>query len=480
MRKAFLGKAWRTRLIFGISVLTCVSGCASKVGYRQLENVAKDWCYAIRALQVMPVYPLTEDLRPGDVFLVQTTLQGQARIWEERGFLPLDDHRTRLSKVDYSQMYFNSYWKDEFGGRNIPHPRPALANHGSVSPSDNKVQASSNVEAPRAAFPTYSFEANVSNGFSLAMPVHSVPVALNFMNASKAIGSITITDAYTYSADPQQLYKALEDWADADEVRMMLREAYRQVDHVVYLRVVTRVYLTGVVAISLTNASRNAGNVKAGAEVGVPLIAENGTLNNDEYSKLIQELDKQANIAFPVNQAGKLNAGGGVKFSFASRRAVSMSQAFDRPLAIGFLGFDVPVDKYGNIGSPLPSFQNIKGDVVDSGEQTMNNLKPLESEANIRLFSLDGVFSRGSGSHKAACVIAKVSEEIDANIFADPIKMAKKALGKKNSDSEVVKRALEDFDSTLRWYLAKGAGAGKRYERFITLFDKAFNQCIKE
>jgi len=53
--------------------LVCIPvSCASWERQHQLERVAKDWCLTIRASQVIPVYPLTEDLQPGDVFLVQT------------------------------------------------------------------------------------------------------------------------------------------------------------------------------------------------------------------------------------------------------------------------------------------------------------------------------------------------------------------------------------------------------------------------
>lgn len=498
MRKVLLTTTWTSELIIAISALAFFGGCASTIGHRQLEKVAKDWCYAIRASQVMPVYPLTEDLRPGDVFLVQTTLQDQARIWKDRGFLPLDDQRARLDKVDYTKMYFNSYWKDEFGGDKIPHPRPALTNAGPITPpaggapADPAIdpapeamlaRASSNVEAPRAAFPTYSFEADASSGFSLAVPVHAVPVGLNFMNASKATGSIAIADAYTYSADSKQLFDAVGVWADTDDIRMMLQAAYRQVNHVVYLRVVTRVYLTGAVAVSLTNANRNAGDIKAGADVDVPLIKENGTLNDTAYNNLLTALDNQAMKAFPVNAAGKLIPGGAIKFAFASRRAVSMSEAFDRPLAIGFLGFDVPVDEHGNIGYPIPTFQVVKGDVVPSVER-MDTLKPLESETNIRLFALDGVWNQPNGADKTACIIANVSDRLDAKVFAEPMKMAKEALKKGSSDPafrDAVNKAKDGFESTLRWtYLVKGAGTGRRYDRFISIFDKAFNECNKE
>ena len=46
---------------------------------QQLARVARDWCLTIRASQVLPVYPLTEDLQVGDVFLVSTPLSQEVQ-----------------------------------------------------------------------------------------------------------------------------------------------------------------------------------------------------------------------------------------------------------------------------------------------------------------------------------------------------------------------------------------------------------------
>jgi hypothetical protein len=62
--------------------------------------VAKDWCETIRAAQVIPVFPLTEDMQPGDVFMVRKPLGEQEKEFREKGFLALDDHRVRL--LDHS------------------------------------------------------------------------------------------------------------------------------------------------------------------------------------------------------------------------------------------------------------------------------------------------------------------------------------------------------------------------------------------
>ena len=78
-----------------------LAGCSTqRMGAQQLERVAKDWSLGIRASQVIPVYPLTEDLQPGDVFLVQTPVERQVDVYLDRGFLPLENLVARLSLED--------------------------------------------------------------------------------------------------------------------------------------------------------------------------------------------------------------------------------------------------------------------------------------------------------------------------------------------------------------------------------------------
>ena len=61
----------------------------------------------IRASQVLPVYPLSEDLQPGDVFLVQMPIDKQHVQYQEQGFLPLDNHIKRLNPSGYKEFYAN-------------------------------------------------------------------------------------------------------------------------------------------------------------------------------------------------------------------------------------------------------------------------------------------------------------------------------------------------------------------------------------
>ncbi|MBK8016687.1 MAG: hypothetical protein IPK20_08145, partial [Betaproteobacteria bacterium] len=100
--------------------LTAFLGACSttKPAASQLERIAKDWALGIRASQVIPVYPLTEDLQPGDVFLVQTPVEEQTRLYLEKGFLPLENLVTRLRVSGYQDFYVG--WPGGRGRRTAP------------------------------------------------------------------------------------------------------------------------------------------------------------------------------------------------------------------------------------------------------------------------------------------------------------------------------------------------------------------------
>jgi hypothetical protein len=53
-------------------------------------------------------------------------------------------------------------------------------------------------------------------------------------------------------------------------------------------------------------------------------------------------------------------AGGSVRFAYATSRSVGLSEAFDRPLVIGYVGFDVPILKDGELGPPLSTLERLE------------------------------------------------------------------------------------------------------------------------
>ena len=88
-----------------VAVAIGLVGCSTThMSKDQLARVAKDWALGIRASQVIPVYPLTEDLQPGDVFLVETALEDQVKVYSEKGFLPLENLVVRLHPQGYAEF----------------------------------------------------------------------------------------------------------------------------------------------------------------------------------------------------------------------------------------------------------------------------------------------------------------------------------------------------------------------------------------
>lgn len=384
----------------GFALAACavaLGGCAEQQTERELQHVAKSWCQTIRASQVIPVYPLTEDLRPGDVFLVRRTIADQASEWKEKGFLALDDHRVRLDyplEKDangqpipmasmYQRMYHDGYFKDTFGA--APHPRPVIADPGTLVGADGKplpvddarLARFTSAEIPRAAFPSYSFQVRSGGGLGLAVPISGVPVGLSFMQTGSADGTATIADAYTYGADARSLYNKLFAWVTNNpQVAAMLDDAVRGTHGPVFLRVVSRVYLTGAMSVSLTNRETGGAEVRGGAKVDVKIVDDQGDLTNN-YKELLKALDERANAALPMSGSNYL-PGGSVKFAWASSRSVALHQTFPTPLVVGYLGFDVPVYEGADLGFPVPTWL-VLNEKVSVPEQT--HFDPMMQDA---------------------------------------------------------------------------------------------------
>ena len=360
---------FRVMTIGVIAALVMLTGCASKK--RQLEDVAKDWCMTIRASQVIPVYPLTQDIQPGDVFLVQLPVDKQQLQYENRGFLPLDNHVARLDPTNYGDFYAKSFLGKQ-GEQQLKLPidwmRPDNAGGKAISAWSM---------APGAAFPTYSFSVNNSGGLNLAIPISGVPVGLSLLGADAANGSVTIDDARTLGVDIISLDSALRGWVDADSSRRKFLASFGPRDGGMprnYLRVITRVYLTGKLDVSLTDAETRGG----GADVGMPrpvanMLAQTPTGPEDvpqsaraSYESVLAQLNKM--LAQPTTPAATpgLVPGGSVRFTAASSRSVSMSETFDPPLVIGYLAFDVAIFGDGELGSAIPTHALLENDIAAS------------------------------------------------------------------------------------------------------------------
>lgn len=335
------------RLVATLLALQLCSGCASELRNIELQRVAKDWSLVIRASQIIPVYPLTEDLQPGDIFLVQRPIDKQHELYDERGFLPLENLIHRVNPRGYQAFYENSLG---LGGDTQPIPKRWLTNQQPWA------------QAPIASFPTYSFSVRSGSGFSLALPVQGVPIGLSLLGSDAAQGTITIADARTYGVDTVSLASDVEDWAA--QQRGFLRNYASSGTNRNYLRVVSRVYLAGRLNVSLQASESSGATGSGGAPKPVELMTTAGGTGPQEASleayksnlaKLNELIEKSLEKA-PTAPGQALLPGGTVKVVAASARAISLAETFSRPLVVGYLGFDMAIGPGGILGPPIPTY----------------------------------------------------------------------------------------------------------------------------
>ncbi len=397
----------RPRWVVGVLAGAVMATSCATTKENQLESVAKDWSKVVRASQVIPVYPLTEDLQPGDVFLVTTPVQDQVKIYERRGFLPLDQPVTRLAELDadYLAFYAPSSGRPSAPGK---FARDTSAVEAAVAEDPL-------MRAPRAAFPTYDFEINSSAGLQLAVPVSGVPVGLGMMRSDRATGTISISDAYTYGLSSDYLLGHLRKWARNSRVEGELAMMAAAAKETLFLRVVSRVYLTGAVMISLHDQSAVSQGADAGAAPEIELLDAAADESLDAFENARDRISDRLTRDLP---------GGSIRLAQASRRSVTMSESFERPLVIGYLGFDVPVLPNGELGAPIATLSMLENrDVVAAiGELTPSQRRRelVGSELLLRTYQLDvdDVEESLAGCRQLAAELAFACERLPEKDFA--------------------------------------------------------------
>jgi hypothetical protein len=352
------------RIAVGLLALA-LSGCSlfhtTKAKTTELANVAKDWCLSIRASQVLCVYPLSEDVQVGDIYLVNTSIENQVKQYQANGFLPFDMLLTRLQPMNYRAMYLDAYaTKDQWS--NIPHQWQFPA----TGPT-NQWQL-----APAAAFPSYTFEVQQGQGLKLAVPIQAVPIGLSLMNSGQAHGSIEIDNASTYGIDQRSIDGQVEGWAACPSTRALLsryapRDEANGKTSTHYIRVITRVYLTGKMNVSLQNEEQRAAGVDAGVAQAITMpTTTTGANVAQNYASVLSSLNSAINApATPVAGAPVVpNVGGSIRVAAVSGRTVSLSQTFDRPIVIGYVAYDRAIGAGGMLGQPRPTFEQMEGQVT--------------------------------------------------------------------------------------------------------------------
>jgi len=352
----------RKSIALGVFLVTLAS-CKSLDARRddQLARVARDWCLTIRASQVLPVYPLTEDLQVGDVFLVSTPIEEETKALESDGFLPLDNVIARIQPTGWQQFYNGAYGVADASvlPRQWQFPQPP--------PSASPLTQWST--APGAAFPSYTFQVKEGFGATLAIPIESVPVGLSLLQTGDAYGTVNIANASTYGLPISMLSPQVYTWAE--ENRSFLQQyaprtttdkkGRTSTEHN-YVRTVYRVYVAGGVNVSLIANQSRGGRLDAGASKPLALFDAGNTTESvnaaANYANVMKSLSDSVASATP---------GANVTIVTASSRGVAMNETFPRPLVIGYLAFDRPIEADGRLGPPMPTQARVEGRHVSVG-----------------------------------------------------------------------------------------------------------------
>jgi hypothetical protein len=381
----------RSRTWFLLLLAGALSGCATqKMSGDQLARVAKDWSLSIRASQVIPVYPLTEDLQPGDVFLVQTPIEEQVKVYLAKGFLPLENLVTRLSPQGYERFYRG--WPQIADGEYAP-PRPWQFPKAGSLDSDFS-------GAPIAAFPTYNFSVSRSGGLNVAIPVQGVPVGLNLLDSASANGTITLKDAFTYALPARTMFDAIHQWCRDNADYLSQYEPTeasadgKRAANKFYLRVINRVYLVKTVDVSLFSNHSFGGGGSAGVPQPLQLLNIANATEAAKQFAAVNDILSNANStatkdpAAPVGASSEaapqpLAVGGSVKLAMATSRSVSLVETFRRPLVIGYLASDYAIESHGKCAAPVPTLDVLEGHGAPAGK-TIEYLGCDENCARIR------------------------------------------------------------------------------------------------
>jgi hypothetical protein len=448
-----------------------------------LENVAKDWCLTVRASQVIPVYPLSEDVQPGDLFLVTTPVTKQADDYRKKGFLPMEFHLARLEDISYSAMYANRYGSGDnskfpslwqFPSGQMPGTTtvttttkiPTTTTTVVEGPADAKRTTTTTVtegeaqqvvqtrttqhawaSAPAAYFPSYSFEVRSGQSLALAIPVQAVPIALSVMNTDAAKGTVQFSDARTFGVPEDEITRAVKKWSVDPEVSTQLA-AYKALNPhgTIYVRAVSRVYLLSAVDVMLTNDRATGVSAAGGMGVGdapatgsTELTIGNATANFDRVRQL--------------NASLQATPGGRVSLSSASSRSVSARERFERPLVLGYRAVDYPVLDGGRLGHPIATLKQLddKADYNPEGGPTIAQLRGFEALNLIGAMKEDE--AKAKTLSEAAAAIGNDFETEYKRQLATPMSTGKVALPLNAMENAINVYALSKPDAD--WVIAE-------------------------
>jgi hypothetical protein len=167
-----------------------------------------------------------------------------------------------------------------------------------------------------------------------------------------------------------ELHNKLGVWAEKPENKNLLARFREQAGREVYVRIVSRVYLTRSVTVNMSNSRYFESKGSAGAKKKVELDARDSFIAEGDPPPppLPVAMFGAAQAKGVENAVTQGVPGGSFKIVQASGRTVTMKETFARPLVVGFLGFDFPVHEGGSLGAPLSTRARLAGEEVRTGK----------------------------------------------------------------------------------------------------------------
>ncbi|MBE7496218.1 MAG: hypothetical protein HS117_14845 [Verrucomicrobiaceae bacterium] len=376
---------------------------------RILERSAKDWCLAIRANQIVPVYPLDEDVQVGDVMIVDTPVSQLKKKWNSKGYLPIEHRYGRFQPTGYSKYYTAGQYgvtKDSM----LPHlwqsprnpeewhsnpsalPMPIPPKKDGESDADYNKRKKETIDralttnwplAPRAAFPVIGFNIRRGESFNGALPLKGVPIMLGALGARSVTGSIALTDVFTYGIDEPSIRDDLFNWLEKSVATKDYLTAYlaRPTDpdygkRKIFLRVITRVYLVRSVDVSLVNQDSSAWKLSAGdpktvqenvafekkdsdllTQLNLGLLQHSLDLGDDASKDPNSIALRESAVRIAEERqamkdqfGGFVVPGGTVALTAATQNSISMRETFTRPIVVGYHALEFEVVHHPETG----------------------------------------------------------------------------------------------------------------------------------
>ena len=348
-----------------------LAGCATanRTARDQSQMVAKNWFKVIRGAQVFPLNPLREDVKPGDIYIVNQTIETQSNALQKDGYLPLDH------KIDTLTVKATA---------------PAMA-----------------------AIPSFSFVVSRSAGLQANFPVEGIPVGLGLVKSSDVQVSMSIADVTVREVLTKDAYDALRTWNENKAVRDYLKLQARITRTPLFLRTITTVYYTRGVTASIKALDAGGANVAAGG--GIFEDASSIDLNRilPEAIKSDAAKNRLVELAAELNKIKPLEValpGGTATYMKSSDNTVSMNQTFTTPLAVGCVGFDAVIHKNGAIGPPMLFVKSLEDLLV----------QPVRSEdlKEFTFYRQNRACLSQAGQEKMAADVARITG-VDATLAPD-------------------------------------------------------------